>query len=59
MLGQVIRTTFRDGKKSKVVFDSSFQVVCLFSFLGIILSLVFLDAIAPAFDVGLTLTQLP
>jgi hypothetical protein len=59
MLGQLMRTTFREWKKQKVVFDSSFQVVCLFSFLGIVLSLLFLDIIAPPLGVGLTLTQLP
>jgi len=59
MLGQAMRASFRDWKKLTVVFDSSFQVVCLFSFIGIVLSLVFLDTIAPAFDVGGTLTQFP
>jgi hypothetical protein len=58
MLGQVLRTTFPDRKRLAVVFDSSFEVVCLFSFTGIILSLIFLYTIAPAFDVGLTPTQL-
>jgi hypothetical protein len=59
MLGQVMRTTFRDWEKRKIVFDASFQVVCLFSFLGIVLSLLFLGTVAPVLDVGFTPTQLP
>jgi hypothetical protein len=59
MLGQVLRTTVLGWKRLRAVFDSSFEVVCLFSALGIILSLVFHDVIAPAFDAAWTLSQLP
>jgi hypothetical protein len=60
MLGQVLRTTVWDWKWVKAVFgDPSFEAVCLFSLLGIILSLLFVDTVAPAFDVDGTPTQLP
>jgi hypothetical protein len=59
MLGQALRAIVLDRKRLRAVFDSSFEVVCLFSALGIILSLVFHDLIAPAFDAGWALTQLP
>ena len=52
-------TILQDWEKVEIEFDSSFEAVCLFSFTGIILSLVFLLTVVPALDAGLTLTQLP
>ena len=52
MPGPVLPTTFQDWNWQDAVCDPSFEAVCLFSALGIILSLVFLLTIGPAFDLG-------
>jgi hypothetical protein len=54
-----MRTTYPDRDRLQAVHDSSFQVVCLFSLFGIVLSLIFFGTIAPAFDGGWTSAQLP
>jgi hypothetical protein len=54
MPGPVLRTTFQDWNRQHAASDPSFEVVCLFSALGIIFSLVFLLTIGPAFDLGFT-----
>jgi len=53
---QLSQASSQDWKRWDAVFDSSFDAVCLFSFLGVILSLVFLLTVVPAFDDGLILT---
>jgi hypothetical protein len=45
--------------RTKDVIDSSFEVVCLFSALGMVLSLLFLATVVPALGDGWTPTQLP
>jgi hypothetical protein len=42
MLPFLLWTAVRDWMGPEIVFDSSFEAVCLFSSLGLILSLVFL-----------------
>jgi hypothetical protein len=54
MPGPVLRTTFQVRNRRDIVFDPSFEAVCLFSALGIIFSLIFLLTIGPMFDLGLT-----
>jgi len=49
-----VATTFQDWSWRGAVRDPSFEAVCLFSTLGIILSLVFLLTIGPALDLGFT-----
>ena len=43
MLPHFLWTAFRDWMGPEIVFNSSFGAVCLFSALGLILSLVFLS----------------
>jgi hypothetical protein len=46
-------TTFQSWNREAAATDPSFEAVCLFSALGIVLSLVFLLANGPAFHLGL------
>jgi hypothetical protein len=47
MLEQVWRAAYRDWKKLDVEFDRSFEAVCLFSLLGLVLSTWFLVGTSP------------
>ena len=53
MPGPVLRTTFQSWNREAAAADPSFEAVCLFSALGIVLSLVFLLMSGPPFDLGL------
>jgi hypothetical protein len=53
MPGPVLRTTFQSWNRQAAAADPSFEAVCLFSALGIVVSLVFLLTNGPAFDPGL------
>jgi hypothetical protein len=57
MPGETSRTAAWDRKRTATVFDPSFEAVCLFSLLGLVISLLFIDHIGPEFDVGSTPTS--
>jgi hypothetical protein len=46
-------TAARDRTRRDAVFDQSFEAVCLFSALGIVLTLLFLLTFGEAFELGL------
>jgi hypothetical protein len=50
-LAQPWRTALREWRRLDADFGSSFEAVCLFSFLGIVLTLLFLHTVAPVFDI--------
>jgi hypothetical protein len=52
MAGLVMWTPVRDRHVPKAELRQSFEAVCLFSALGIVLSLIFLLATGDAFDPG-------
>jgi hypothetical protein len=53
MLEEVWREAVRDWRRIEAAGDRSFEAVCLFSSLGIILSLAFFSGTMPAPDLGL------
>jgi hypothetical protein len=59
MLEEVWREAVRDWRRLEAAGDRSFEAVCLFSSLGIILSLAFFSETFPVPDVGLMLAKIP
>jgi hypothetical protein len=56
---ELLPASSQEWKRRDVAFDPSFNTVCLFSAVGLILSLLFLLVIEPSFELDLTLAQLP
>jgi hypothetical protein len=59
MFPQALWTKLPEWRRTKVEFDPSFEAVCLFSALGIVISLLLLATVVPALGDSWTLTQLP